>query len=889
MLFLLLSCDPAPSEVTGEPAEVGAGLFRGGCPVAGRSAARMLVSAAERPWGDEALAGPGDALLLNTHAAFVIQGVGDPDTYYHYGGAPIDAVAVDGCDQAGPEILEELGFVVGQLSLTDFGSSSLRQLRGTEIEVVSDGADGGPAVVEVRAVDDRFWLVELTLVRDAYNAGEASPLAPLFGLELLIRYTLDPDSPVLQIEVELGGAPNTDGFLVGAAVFPSDELQVHAFAADSLNIGGFDLTLGVPWLSMAGAEGSQAVAMPGANMAYTEVAGVRALLDANQSLVPLQVYGAESPPVVPFLLAVGPGDGGSASGALEAYHVDPLGPGVPATWGRLDGAVVDAVGPVGGVTVEVQAPGIDGEWTLLERLVTDTTGRFSANTLMMSGTRLVGYVDGRDPSDPVELVAGQQGWLELGPPGSLRVEVSDTAGNLLPVRVELEREDGEQLVDYPLPGERVAVPPGRWKLWVSRGYEYEILATEVVIPEGGEAVVTETLRQVLDTRGWASVDTHVHAEASSDSATLAGRRFRTAAASGLDVMVSTDHEAIVDMSPTLLELGLDRWMSYGLGSEVTATVPEHVNAWPFPATDDARGSTPVWYQLGFPDIYAAIRERGARVIQLNHSRVNGECGILCVADWDRLTDPPTVSDPEALGMLPGTVLWSWDFDSFEVMNSNRSPLLDEDDPRHSGALIDWLGFHNLGYRVTGVAVTDVHGEDIPGQPRVFARVPDDAPGEASADDVAEAELGGHAVISAGAWLRVDIDGAGPGDLAPANGVTPNLNLEITALPEVDVTEAYILVNCDLWAIVEAEAPAAVVKLSQSLPLELDGDAYVVVLAFGDQPMPRGLKDYLPQDVPRAISNPIFVDTDGDGLWTPPGAKSCATGLRVGGRSLPDSN
>jgi len=346
------------------------------------------------------------------------------------------------------------------------------------------------------------------------------------------------------------------------------------------------------------------------------------------------------------------------------------------------------------------------------------------------------------------------------------------------------------------------------------------------------------------------------------------------AAAGLDSFVSTDHEAIIDLSLAQSELGLDNYFVYGLGSEVTATVPEHINAWPFPVVGDPRGDAIQWYQMGFSDIYDAIRSRGASVIQLNHSRVNGECGILCVADWDRMSDPPSIATPEALGMLPGTTLWSWDFDSFEVMNGLRSPYLNPNDPRHTGALIDWLSFHNLGHPVTGMAVTDVHTVEVPGSPRTYVHVPNDQAAAFSIQDLADGVLAGAAQISAGAFAEVSIAGAGPGVLATAPGGQADLSLRVQALPEVDVQESIVLVNCDIAARIPSTAPNELVKLDTTIPLTLSEDAYVVVLSIGQDAMPRGLESYDASAVPRLITSPIFVDVDQDGQWTAPGPKSC---------------
>jgi hypothetical protein len=853
LLLLLLACKDKPEN----PEKTGSGLFLKGCPEPNKSTVRILTEIEEHPWGEEALAQPGDILLLNERAAFVIQGPDDPDTYYHYGGAPIDAVSVTGCEQSGPELFEEMGFVVGRLNLTDFNQSSLHQIRGISTEIISDGSDGGPAIVDIHATDDRFYLVELTLIRNVWNSGGRKELGDLYGLDITLRYTLNPNDSVLQMSVLLDGEPVEDGFLAGALVFPSDLTPVSIYSDDTLSIGGFSMKLGVPWLSEGDFEGSNAIAMPEATLAYTEVSGVRALVDANQALSPLQVKDSLEPPQTDFLLSVGPADPASASAAFEPYF-SPL-----SGWQTVEGEVRDASGPVVGATVEVQAEAA-GEWQVLDRLITNEKGCFKGRVLDPgSAIQLVAKQEGRADSQP------GSGVLTIGAQGFVELAVQDEEGTLIPVRVEVEDTSGKVFVYYGEPGGTLLVPPGTYQAWLSRGYEYSLLNLPLVVPETGVIPLEATLQHLLNTQGWVSTDTHVHAAPSADSSTLIADRFKTAAAAGLDSFISTDHEAIIDLSAGYEELPV----VYGLGSEVTATIPEHINAWPFPVVDDPRGDPVAWYNMGFPGIYSAIRERGASVIQLNHSRVNGECGILCVLDWDRLSEAPSTDDLEALGLPAGTEIWSWDFDSFEVMNSLRSPYLNPADPRHSGALDDWLAFHNLGHKVAGIAVTDVHGLEIPGSPRTYVRVEEPF----DAEDLADGVLAGATLISAGAFADISMGGAGPGEL----GEGGELYLRVEALPEIDVQEVVVLANCDEAARIAMTAPDEVVKFEGTVELAFAEDSYIVLVGLGSGSMPRGLEDYNASEVPRFLSSPIFVDADQDGQWTPPGPKSCATGLTAG--------
>lgn len=872
----------ALTAAAGCPAEepvppVGEGLFAAGCPEPARAGARLLTMARERPDGPDALAEPGDAMLFNEVAAFVIQAPSNPRTYYHYGGIVVDAVPVSGCAPAAPDSFGELGFVLGELDITAFDQSTLRMFRGDTIEVVSDGSDGGPAIVDVHGEDDTFWLVEMTLLKEAYLADRPkAPSAP-YGLDLTLRYTLAPGDEVLQMEWILRGAEGGGEFVTGALVFPSDTTQKSQFGLGSISFGGFHLATKLGWLALSTPHANFAFSMPAANMGMTEVAGVQAVLDVAQALTPLEV----SPGVTersPYLLAISSPQR-FPSAALARHDAEPA-PGEAGVPLRVEGRVVDPEGaPVPGATVWIEQQDEDGNWRSLDRLLAGPDGSYVSDATVFQSApwSLRAEAEGRDPSARTEAA----GDLTVGSHGAVRVEVRDAGGGALPARLDCERQDGLRVLRYatPLDGE-LPMPPGNWHIWVSRGYEYDIAEVDVVVPPNGVGSVETTLTAVMDTTGWVSIDSHVHAGPSADSDTPAIDRMRTAAAGGLDVIIQTDHEIIADLSWAVGAAGLEPFLGWISGQEVTPPLPEHTNAWPFPTRDTVRGDPIRWMGHNYPAIWAEQRARGAQVVQINHARVNGECGILCLIDWDRMSEPSFPS-PELLGLPPGEPFWSWDFDAFEVMNDARNPFLDPANPRRTGAFEDWLSFHNLGQRTTGVAVTDVHGLELPGSPRTWLAVADDNPSTVPDEAISAAVLGGHAQFSAGAFVRATIAGGGPGDdVSPGAGELV-LDLLVQAHPEVDVTHAVVLANCDEVAEVLASDPHGNPKIDTTIALDLNEDAHVVIVVMGSEPMPRGMLSYPAADVPRAVTNPIFVDVDGDGSFTAPGPKTCSWTRQLG--------
>jgi hypothetical protein len=344
------------------------------------------------------------------------------------------------------------------------------------------------------------------------------------------------------------------------------------------------------------------------------------------------------------------------------------------------------------------------------------------------------------------------------------------------------------------------------------------------------------------------MDGHIHGGPSPDSGVEVPDRLVSLAAEGVEVAVSTDHEAVIAWEPYLPEVGLGDWIHPVLGEEVTPPLPEHHNAYPLRQRPGRRGvPVELW---GFD---------------------------------------ATLDDPTLLGYAPDAALWSWNFDTVEYQNGPQSPFVDPDQPDRTGLFEDWTSFINHGHRVTATGVTDVHGEDAQGIPRNFFESPVDSPAEATDDMLVDAILAGRSLVSTGAFARVSVNGeAGMGDTITDTDGSVDLALRIEALPAIDVTHYMVFVNCDEAVTGDTSAPTGRVKLDRTITVPVEGDAYLVVMGFGEQPLPRNLPQFDPSTVPRFTTNPIYIDGDGDGVWTPPGGRTCRYELRGrdGARIIP---
>lgn len=871
---LLPRTDAAPP--LADAGRTGAGLFAHGCPVAGRASARLLTGGDDRLTGPAALGDAGDALLANDRAAFVIQAPDALRTYWYYGGGLIDAAAVADCAQASPEKFGEVALLVARLDLQDFPQSVLRGFRGERMEIVADGRDGQPARVRVHGHDDRFWLVEFELIRRVVQGGGLKTPSGPFGLDVYVDYVLPPDASVLQIETHLvNPTAEVRPYQTATALFLADETENYAMTRTDLSLGGLNLGLQMPWLVAESREGSYALALESAQQGTTNISGTDVLVDLTQAAAgALKPAAGGGEAMRRMFVSVGAGAADTAVGPLAEVLGFPR----RSVVSRLVAAGSNS--PQAGVLVRAEAETAPGVWKPFDSTLTNLDGEarfelWDAGASLPMRLRAVSAGENAPLSVPADDLPadGRLPDLVVSAPGRLEVAAVDADGAPLPAHVTLERPDAPRLDFWTLPGV-VEAPAGTYDFAVTRGFEHAPFRGTVTLRAGETTHLDAPLPRVVDTRGFLSLDTHVHAAPSPDSRVSLVDRALNAAGVGLEVMISTDHEFVADWRPGIEAAGVGAFVRTFPGEEVTATTPEHTTMYPVPLQPDARrGGFVLWYDMGLGEIFAAERDRGAGIRGLNHPR--GGCNWLCLIDWDRIAGAPHESDPTRFGLPAEASLWSWDFEQVEYMNGQTPVFANAARPDETGLFEDWMSFLNHGHRITAMGVTDEHGQDSLGSPRTYFESPTDDPAAVDEAALVAAIREGRAQVSTGAFARVAIGDAGPGDTVTLPAGAGTLQVHLEALPEVDVTRFKVFANCDEVAEVAATAPDEVVKFDGEVPLALPADAHIVVAALGEARFGLGLPDFDPTGIPRVTTNAIYVDADGDGLFTPPGGKACA--------------
>jgi hypothetical protein len=202
---------------------------------------------------------------------------------------------------------------------------------------------------------------------------------------------------------------------------------------------------------------------------------------------------------------------------------------------------------------------------------------------------------------------------------------------------------------------------------------------------------------------------------------------------------------------------------------------------------------------------------------------------------------------------PASGVRDLDFDAMELLNGSNMK-------RYRLTRADWLSLLLQGEVRTATANSDTHNSrEIIALPRNLVALRRSRPFDEAA--FLKALRTGRVCGTTGPLLEVDLDGAGPGERRRAPG--GELRILVRAAPWVPVARARVFVNGDRVA----QRPVLAGE-ELRIPLQFARDSFVFVEVDGE---PGALYSRVaPGFTPFAFCNPIFVDADDDGEWTPPG-------------------
>jgi len=220
----------------------------------------------------------------------------------------------------------------------------------------------------------------------------------------------------------------------------------------------------------------------------------------------------------------------------------------------------------------------------------------------------------------------------------------------------------------------------------------------------------------------------------------------------------------------------------------------------------------------------------------------------------------------------------------------------------NGQLDDWFTMLNLGFRFTALANSDTHSTTTTeaGCPRNYVLVGTDEPSFLNDQDVADAVKAGRVVASYGPFMQLTLDDAIIGDelVSSAEELTATVLVQAPSWMDIDRVELYE--NGTLIHSWEVTGTAAA-RFEDQVVVTPQKDSWYVAIAMGDgslapvfTPVERPIIDLqavvvealggvsavssflepavpIPETypiTPFAVTNPIWVDRDGDGFDAP---------------------
>lgn len=411
----------------------------------------------------------------------------------------------------------------------------------------------------------------------------------------------------------------------------------------------------------------------------------------------------------------------------------------------------------------------------------------------------------------------------------------------------------------------VGLLAGSYDLLISHGPEWEVDTRRVVVTAGAATPVKARLRHSVDTRGWMSADLHVHTLRSYDSKLQIDSRVVSEVSVGVQLIVTTDHNLFTDIQPDLEAFGYTNVARSFIGDEFNF-VPGHGGAYPMtydPCGKDPGGlldggaaalkldwgHTMSWHSRDIFDYLHSLPTHPA--VTVNHPRLLPDLGYFTNLGWRPPAAPPDAGRFDALEVLSGYMQTSEDL---------------------AALLRDWFFYLNNGVRLTGLGSSDTHQlfNTRAGFPRTWLRMPVDQPAKVLGSDLAEAIKQGRALASNGPFVLLTVDGAQLGDQIKNLKGSATVEVTVDAPGWISVDKLRIFVNGRVA--VERDLTTGTRPLfHDSFPLKLPaGDAWVAAQVGGSKPLPEALvgEHSNGRALPFAITNPIYIDGDGDGQFKP---------------------
>jgi hypothetical protein len=410
-------------------------------------------------------------------------------------------------------------------------------------------------------------------------------------------------------------------------------------------------------------------------------------------------------------------------------------------------------------------------------------------------------------------------------------------------------------------GLEIDLPAGNYLAYASRGPEYTMETKIVEIFQGESQDLVFHIDLVVNAENLISVDPHMHTIYSDGRMDIA-ERIKSVVSEGVDVAIATDHNYINDYRPELHRLGLNKYLATIVGNEVTTGGVIHYNTYPLLPRENElnNGAINPHRKTATPMFQDSRKNDPEALLQVNHPR-SGRIGYFN----NFSLDPESASTADKNLDL-----------NFDVLEALNGPYVYSNNEQ---SIKDWFNLMNRGYFFPIVASSDSHTIDggQPGYSRTYVYYSGKKGDDLDVTALIRAMKKGHSFATNGPLVDLKINGTHiPGDSFTARDGKVDIQINVQSAPWVSVGEVRLIINGKRKIVFPVDYQNdPVQKFSRNISLPFEKDCYIAAEVLGNRSLfpvhqaraRNGLKENA--TLPYAVTNPIFIDVDGNGKFDPP--------------------
>ncbi len=549
-----------------------------------------------------------------------------------------------------------------------------------------------------------------------------------------------------------------------------------------------------------------------------------------------------------------------------------------------EGRLMD-LGPIEGGEIQVIAGKRNGRLVdalPYSRTFTNSLGEFliplPAGTFHARGVK-VGHIQ-PDPTYGIEIVAAATSHVDLtlGPACRVAFRVVDSATSQpIPCKITFESMINTKPLDlgppdsvaglnayYSATGQGVLpVEPGNYRVHVTRGPEYTAEEKLMRLQPGRMHSLEVSLRRVVPTDGWISVDAGVETDATRGCLVTAADRVTAAAGEGVEFLVSGDELVATDLSEAAGQLGLSPYLKTAVGMKIPATWKDPLGTFmvfPVEPGTPAPGLEPTTSPEAF---FSRLRGVFPGALLTVRRAVFPLIGYYNLFGYD----PETRTLPESSRL-------SRDFDLLEIWEDKRAGAFIETLPLYRKEILSGYRFGPIG----GSQSTAMQTEEV-GYPRTYVAVANDNPGRVSKQEIYDSLRAGRVVVTNGPFIDFKVQGQGPGSLVKSVDGVVEIEMKVYAANwvntytyEVDQNGMFLRSSINPQGTLTAPLRFPQENQNKTMRIRCTKDCTLSGVVYGGLSLAPIVSPVAPteegQVYPYAVTGPVFVDADGDGKCTP---------------------